>query len=120
MLGTLHEFGVNPEQIDRDEDRRVQRMAAEAAARPHLRASTAKLECVRSPRVSSEASRFRRSGFRFGSRALGYSSAIALGDAVRKHILDEEESRASQGHCRILMKNGTWLVPNDERPAQYR
>lgn len=37
---------------------------------------------------------------------LGYSSAIALGDAVRANIVFNEEYRAKQGVCRTLVWAG--------------
>lgn len=104
------------ELIEREERKRVQALVRAASSRPKFHVSTAKVRSAKSPHLGSAAD-IRRKGFSLNRSVLGYSSTYALGDAVRKSIVEQEEFRAQQGHCRILMKDGVWLVPESERPT---
>lgn len=69
-----------PEGIDKAEDKRVEQLRSAARQRPSLHISNAK-------RRSSRA-------YVPPMRILGYSNSAALGDAIRKKILDREFAMA--------------------------
>lgn len=92
---------ANPAAMDRDEDRRVQRMAQAARRRPHLTASVTK-QRGRSVAVMSVGA---------GRGVLKYSSQIALGDAIRRRIERREAFEAMQGVGVEHVRNGKPLTP---------
>lgn len=105
---------MNAAQVDREEDRRVARLRVNAKKnRTYIRPSNAD--------YAGSSKRFRRSGVKFGgTRILGiYDPAVAADMLIRQlrsQSEAEEHHRERVLSCRVLMKDGVWLVPPNQRP----
>ena len=112
----------SPAQMDREESKRVEQLKSAAQQRPtSIRISTAN---VNHPPKGKRDVCYRRSGIRLGSFKLGVYDPCVAGDLLRRHIVAQATAEAfqreSELNCRVLMKDGVWLVPESERPTQYR
>ena len=96
----------NPERMSREEHRRVLELAKKARRRPHLKPEDLVSDNPWKAKAQNRSAR----NILVPSRLLGYSSAIALGDAVRQQIVRREEFAAMQGGTIQHVKNGKPLT----------